>query len=68
MGANSKSQSLTNLGDDTLDNRLIKRVANGKASYFDAELFEYLSNDLLNAIHTAFKRPCLLYTSPSPRD
>lgn len=57
MGANSKSQSLTNLGDDTLDNRLIKRVANGKASYFDAELFEYLSNDLLNAIHTAFKRP-----------
>lgn len=57
MGANSKSQSPTNLGDDTLDNRLIKRVANGKASYFDAELFEYLSNDLLNAIHTAFKRP-----------
>lgn len=57
MGANSKSQSLTNLSDDTLDNRLIKRVANGKASYFDAELFEYLSNDLLNAIHTAFKRP-----------
>lgn len=57
MGANSKSQSLTNLGDDTLDNRLIKRVANGKASYFDAELFEYLSNDLLNAIHKAFKRP-----------
>lgn len=57
MGANSKSQSLTNLSDDTLDNRLIKRVANGKASYFDAELFEYLSNDLLNAIHKAFKRP-----------
>ena len=57
MGANSKSQSPTNLSDDTLDNRLIKRVANGKASYFDAELFEYLSNDLLNAIHTAFKRP-----------
>lgn len=57
MGANSKSQSLTNLSDDTLDNRLIKRVANGTASYFDAELFEYLSNDLLNAIHTAFKRP-----------
>lgn len=57
MGANSKSQSLTNLSDDTLDNRLIKRVANGKASYFDAELFEYLSKDFLNAIHTAFKRP-----------
>lgn len=57
MGANSKSQSLTNLSDDTLDNRLIKRVANGKASYFDAELFEYLSKDLLNAIHKAFKRP-----------
>ena len=57
MGANSKSTSLTNLSDDTLDNRLIKRVANGTASYFDAELFEYLSNDLLNAIHTAFKRP-----------
>lgn len=57
MGANSKSQSLTNLGDDTLDNRLIKRVANGTAAYFDAELFEYLSKDLLNAIHKAFKRP-----------
>ena len=57
MGANSKSTSLTNLSDDTLDNRLIKRVSNGTASYFDAELFEYLSNDLLNAIHTAFKRP-----------
>lgn len=57
MGANSKSQSLTNLGDDTLDNRLIKRVANGTAAYFDAELFEYLSKDFLNAIHTAFKRP-----------
>mgnify|MGYP004670993387 CR=1 FL=1 len=57
MGANSKSQSLTNLSDDTLDNRLIKRVANGTASYFDAELFEYLSKDFLNAIHTAFKRP-----------
>lgn len=57
MGANSKSQSPTNLGDDTLDNRLIKRVANGTAAYFDAELFEYLSKDLLNAIHKAFKRP-----------
>ena len=57
MGANSKSTSPTNLSDDTLDNRLIKRVSNGTASYFDAELFEYLSNDLLNAIHTAFKRP-----------
>lgn len=57
MGANSKSTSLMNLSDDTLDNRLIKRVANGKASYFDAELFDYLSKDFLNAIHTAFKRP-----------
>lgn len=57
MGANSKSTSLTNLSDDTLDNRLIKRVANGTASYFDAELFDYLSKDFLNAIHTAFKRP-----------
>lgn len=57
MGATSISTFLTTLSDDTLDKRIIKRVAEGKASYWDTELFEYISKDLLNAIHTAFKRP-----------
>ena len=58
MGANSKLPYLTTtLSDDTLDNRLIKRVANGDAPYFDAELFKFISDDLLNAIHKVFKRP-----------
>lgn len=58
MGANSKLPCPTaTLSDDTLDNRLIKRVANGDAAYFDAELFKFISNDLLNAIHKVFKRP-----------
>ena len=58
MGANSKLPCPTaTLSDDTLDNRLIKRVANGDAAYFDAELFKFISDDLLNAIHKVFKRP-----------
>lgn len=56
MGANSTSPSLTNFSDDSLDNRLIKRVTKGKAAYFDAELFRHISDDLLNAIHKAFKQ------------
>lgn len=58
MGANSKlPYHTTTLGDDTLDNRLIKRVANGDAAYFDAELFKFIADDLLNAIHKVFKKP-----------
>lgn len=58
MGANSKlPYPTTTLSNDTLDNRLIKRVANGDAPYFDAELFRFIADDLLNAIHKVFKRP-----------
>lgn len=57
MGANSKLPCPTaTLSDDTLEGRLIRRVANGDAPYFDAELFRYISDDLLNAIHKVFKR------------
>lgn len=57
MGANSRPTYFTSLSDDSLDSRLIKRVADGTAPYFDAELFEHISKDLLNAVHKAFKRP-----------
>lgn len=57
MGATSSLTIPTNFSDDTLDNRIIKRVASNNATYFDAELFATISKDLLNAIHTAFKKP-----------
>ena len=56
MGATSSLTIPTNFSDDTLDNRIIKRVASNNATYFDAELFATISKDLLNAIHTAFKK------------
>lgn len=40
----------------SLNERLMARVAGGEASYFDFELFEYLSNDLVRAIRTTYKR------------
>lgn len=39
-----------------LDEGLIERVAQGKASYWDAELFRHLSEDLLNAIRGKFEK------------
>ena len=45
------------LNDDaTLDGRVIARVAGGDSAYFDAELFQYISSDLLDAVQKAFKR------------
>ena len=38
-----------------LDEGLIERVAEGKATYWDAELFMHLSKDLLNAVRGVFK-------------
>ena len=37
------------------DEALIGRVAAGKSDYWDAELFEYIASDLLNAVRTSFK-------------
>lgn len=39
-----------------LNEQLIQRVADGKATYWDAELFQHLANDLLKAFQTGFKR------------
>ena len=55
QGAPSTSISLTNLKDNPFDKALIERVAHKQSKYFDAVLFHHLSEDLLNAIHTAFK-------------
>lgn len=45
------------LNDDaTLDGRVIARVAGGDSAYFDAELFQYIADDLLDAVQKAFKR------------
>lgn len=38
-----------------LDEGLTERVAAGKSTYWDAELFEFIAHDLLNAIRTRFK-------------
>lgn len=38
-----------------LNEGLIERVAAGKSTYWDAELFEFIARDLLNAIRTRFK-------------
>lgn len=41
----------------SLDERVITRVANSEGSdYFNPELFDFLSNEFLNAIQTGFKR------------
>lgn len=40
----------------SLEERLTAKVANGESGKFDAELFGFLSNDLLNGVQTAFKR------------
>lgn len=37
------------------NDRLIDRVAKGVSTYWDAELFDYISSNLLNAIRTSFK-------------
>lgn len=38
-----------------LNEQLIQRVADGKATYWDAELFRHLADDLLKAFQTGFK-------------
>ena len=38
-----------------LNEGLIERIAAGKSSYWDAELFEFIASDLLNAVRTRFK-------------
>lgn len=38
-----------------LNEGLIERIAAGKSPYWDAELFEFIANDLLNAVRTRFK-------------
>lgn len=38
-----------------LDEGLIGRVASGKSAYWDAELFEFIARDLLNALRTSFE-------------
>lgn len=35
--------------------QLIQRVADGAAEYWDAELFKFVADDLLNAVRTSFK-------------
>lgn len=50
QGGASDGKSLT-----ALDEGLIQRVADGKASYWDAELFRFFSEKLLNAVRTTFK-------------
>ena len=37
------------------DEALIERIAAGQSTYWDAELFEFISSDLLNAVRTRFK-------------
>lgn len=46
----SSGNALTQLNEG-----LIERVAAGKSTYWDAELFEFIARDLLNAIRTRFK-------------
>ena len=46
----SSGNALTQLNEG-----LIERVAAGKSTYWDAELFEFITRDLLNAIRTRFK-------------
>ena len=50
QGGASDGESLT-----PRDEALIGRVAAGKSDYWDAELFEYIASDLLNAVRTSFK-------------
>ncbi len=38
-----------------LNEGLIERIAAGKSSYWDAELFEFIARDLLSAVRTRFK-------------
>ncbi len=47
----------TTLSDDTsLEGRLIAGVASGSAATFSPELFKFISDDLLNAVRTSFRR------------
>lgn len=55
IGAYDGKARITLSDNAGFDTRLIQRIAQGK-SYFDAELFEYLSNDLLNAVRTTYER------------
>ncbi|WP_290170194.1 DUF935 family protein [uncultured Muribaculum sp.] len=52
-GASDGTSHMT-LSDDTLNDRVIKRVATGESRKFDAELFKYISDDLLKGIYTVF--------------
>lgn len=55
-GAYHGKAHITLNDSSSLDERLIYRVANRESVRFDAELFEYITSDLLNAIRTGFKR------------
>lgn len=53
QGASSGNHRMTNLADqadDDFDTRLIKRVAKGEATYFDAELFEHFASGFRRAV------------------
>lgn len=53
----SNGKTLIRLNDDaTLSERVIARVANSEASYFDAELFRFIYDDLSNAVKMALKQ------------
>lgn len=52
-GASDGTSPMT-LSDDTINDRVIKRVVTGESKKFDAELFYYISNDLLTGIYTVF--------------
>lgn len=40
----------------TFEDKLFVRIANGEADYFDAGLFRFIANNLINAVQTPFKR------------
>jgi SPP1 gp7 family putative phage head morphogenesis protein len=40
----------------TMEEKLIEKIAGGKAGEFDAELFSFIAGDLLSGVQTAFKR------------
>lgn len=55
QGASTSTSLTTNLSDNDFDTALIRRVATGKAAYFDATLFQRLSEDFSKALQTALR-------------
>jgi SPP1 gp7 family putative phage head morphogenesis protein len=56
MGGATHGKAPITLSDGaTFEERLAARIAGGSVGDFDTELFRFISDDLLGALHTAFK-------------